>query len=91
MKEKILRAIIFFGTAALLTASVWIISWINQNEGARLTLVERLNLEKNNQSQAEALSLAQTTESIMTETDQAFSDISTLLLSIGADDVPTLD
>lgn len=86
MKEKILRAIIFFGSAILLTASVGIISWINQNEGARLTLVERFNLEKKSQSQTEALSTARATEKIMTETDQAFSDIGTLLLSIGADD-----
>jgi hypothetical protein len=88
MKEKILRAFIFFGTAALLIASVGIISWINQNEGTRLTLVERFNLEKKSQSQTEALSAILTTEKIMTETDRAFSDIGTLLLSIGSDDLP---
>ncbi len=88
MREKVIRSIIFFGSFILLASSVWVITWIQQNEELRLAVLEQFEWEQENQLQVQALADASANETILAETDRAFADIDTLLSSIGMDDWP---
>lgn len=91
MKEKIIRSIIFFGSFFLLSATVWMVSWVNQNEVMRLAVLKRLHLEEERELQFAPSPAGLVSSQGITGEDQVFSDIEALLLSIGADDVPTAE
>lgn len=89
MKEKILRGITVLLSLVLLLASFGIIFWINKNETVRLALYEQFAIEKSIQEQGVLeMTNASKQDSGMSDTDQAFADIDTLVSSISSDDLP---
>ena len=89
MREKFLRSIIILSSVVLFTASGAIIFWINQSEESRLALRERFMFEKMSrlgEGNKALSSLGETTDT--DDVGQAFSEIDTLLSSVGSDDLP---